>query len=456
MSTQINVTVGDQRLLQANKTRAAANQQNLDDRLTENKTVAALEPELEKKRQEEEQPGSIPVRRIPRRPAAQRTETFKYGITLIKDLQLIEENVQQIIGEPWFYYAGFSQGTASDALFWAGQVPVSLENRRVTYTTDSIKPYVYQSTPQFITAEIAPVFTATQTINIFESPISLRFFTSQTSWYTVVRSTIKEGTRVNFQENVRDVRYVTYGPPWPITLNPYTLNTLNLVVVSSTSTETYISCLHSYYILTMKDRDALPSFSGVVIPSESSLSEMIIAGARTLIQARYVQINNKTQQITQQYATLADYISYTRYANGVTGNAPFFSIPVAGTYYPDFIQNMFSGDPRKEIYTATSRTDWALDPYISNSTYDPESGSCVVAAKDKSNETIFVFSRTLDKNLPYAQVLIDTARPVAQFISTNTAATVANSTPQNFKLVTQFQNVYGSTVYTSPYAGEQT
>jgi hypothetical protein len=69
MTTRINVTIGDQRLLQNVKTRAAANQQALDDRQQNTKTETKASTALE---QTAERRNGVPENVVDRRPAAQR------------------------------------------------------------------------------------------------------------------------------------------------------------------------------------------------------------------------------------------------------------------------------------------------------------------------------------------------------------------------------------------------
>lgn len=450
MSTQINVTVGDQRLLQANKARTAANQQNLDDRLLAKQTEEKAAPLVEAQRAAEETPGSIPVRRIPRRPAAQRdAATLKYGITLIKDLRVVSADPQTVIGAPWLRYIRAQSGVGIDTYYYAAQISVPESVRNVSYNTQRIQPFVYVSDSQSFNSTTPPVFNNTKQLDGINNTVCLTGYW----WLLKVRRYIYEGYTAASGKGGQYKWYESSGPAWPITLNPYGPHYLEKAVISSTSTFTFISYVVSYYICDMY------TVTGYFAPAPSGLGDgpgedqrlVVGTNSRLIAQAFYAKINNSTQEAEYRNTTLLDTSPTFLYPRPDVPLSPFF----VNINYTNFVEAMFNDDPRKQLYQATSRIDWALDPYISNSTYDPESGLCVVAAKDKNAEKIFVFSRTLDKNLPYAQVLIDIARPVAQFISTNTATAVANNTPQNFKLVTQFQNVYGSTVYTSPYAGEQ-
>lgn len=70
MSTKINLTIGDQRLLQASKTRGAANQQALDDRTANKQTAATAEETIAAIG--EERPGASLTTNTARRPTAQR------------------------------------------------------------------------------------------------------------------------------------------------------------------------------------------------------------------------------------------------------------------------------------------------------------------------------------------------------------------------------------------------
>lgn len=76
MATQINITIGDQRLLQNVKTRAAANQQALDDRQQKAKTEDTATKAVER---EEEDRNGVPEPKVVRRPAANRRKKEEFG-----------------------------------------------------------------------------------------------------------------------------------------------------------------------------------------------------------------------------------------------------------------------------------------------------------------------------------------------------------------------------------------
>ena len=71
MSTEINITIGDQRLLQESKTRAAANQQSLDSRLEEQQLAEQLTEAVDEATPEDPRSDAFSLQ-LDRRPAAQR------------------------------------------------------------------------------------------------------------------------------------------------------------------------------------------------------------------------------------------------------------------------------------------------------------------------------------------------------------------------------------------------
>jgi len=76
MATKINITIGDQRLLQNVKTRAAANQQALNDRQQNAKTANSATEAVER---EEEDRNGVPEPKVVRRPAANRRKKEEFG-----------------------------------------------------------------------------------------------------------------------------------------------------------------------------------------------------------------------------------------------------------------------------------------------------------------------------------------------------------------------------------------
>ena len=89
MSTQINVTIGDQRLLQDNKTRAAANQQALDDRKA-NKQLEQKATKAAKAANPQETPGALPNTKTDRSPTANRPKNkYEAGLLLLDTASLI-------------------------------------------------------------------------------------------------------------------------------------------------------------------------------------------------------------------------------------------------------------------------------------------------------------------------------------------------------------------------------
>jgi hypothetical protein len=82
MSTEINITIGDQRLLQESKTRAAANQQSLDSRLEEQQLAEQLTEAVDEATPEDPRSDAFSLQ-LDRRPAAQRRKKEKIEIGFI-------------------------------------------------------------------------------------------------------------------------------------------------------------------------------------------------------------------------------------------------------------------------------------------------------------------------------------------------------------------------------------
>lgn len=103
MSTQINLTIGDQRLLQTAKTRGAANQQALDDRTANKQTAVKAEEQVAAT--QEERPGASVNNNLARRPTAQRERKDTASIYSVNGVNLVTDpTTDQTFSQEWTAY----------------------------------------------------------------------------------------------------------------------------------------------------------------------------------------------------------------------------------------------------------------------------------------------------------------------------------------------------------------
>lgn len=452
MSTQINVTVGDQRLLQTNKTRAAANQQNLDDRLTENKTAAALEPELKKKRQEEEQPGAIPVRRIPRRPAAQRraqeTALLFYDFLRFRTV----EGSGQSFTSSGSITVNTSKWSSSLQNFVYATAAYTFSFPSLHYENVQSQPTVYFYGPlKENTAEgnvLEPV--GSQVGDAYTLYFNVR---SIFLWYRQRRSVLRIGIGTYTNQT-----FVDSFASFP--LNYYTSQVgFRTAVQSSTDKFTFVSYIVEYNRNTVSDTDVdyIP-FGGFIGPAVPNYIDPVSATdtftlTTTLTRytvAVYISTNHTSGISTYRTINLGEVSVNKTY----TGAPDYFEPKVFyGTAYTqqqlqqqqvDFIANMDLADPRRAIYAETSRLDYALDTVINGCMYNPRTGGAYATGFDSEGKKVIVAKGQLQQNLDYYTALLIKTKPAAAAIKNSVASQVPAQLPAEFSIYNQFTNTVGT------------
>lgn len=222
MTTRINVTIGDQRLLQNVKTRAAANQQALDDRQQTRRDESKATKKLE---QTTERRNGVPINNVDRRPAAQtrkKPETVGFTGLIFPSARAVQGT--QITGsQPWqqYYVSGGSWSTRTKYNSYA-------------LSTFTVEPYFEKNTKEnnTFTKEFFTGFTPyTKTSSIEGLEWTIR---------DQISSSIAGGTRVS-------------NPP-AFPLNPISLNLLDQQRVITSCTDTHI-----YYSIFVRVYEISPS-----------------------------------------------------------------------------------------------------------------------------------------------------------------------------------------------------
>jgi hypothetical protein len=217
MSSKINITIGDQRLLQEAKTRGAANQQALDSRQQNAKTAAdaakAAEPEQPPRR------NGIPEPKVDRRPAAQTKKKETTGfIGLSLPSPRVIDGTRVTESKSWQQYY-VSAGT------WATRTKFN----GYSLSTITVQPYLEKKTKNqntFTVQSFSGFTSYTRTSSIESLEWTVR---------DQISSSIAGGTRIS-------------NPP-PFTQNPALLNLIRQqkVVTSCTDTHVYYSIFIRVY-----------------------------------------------------------------------------------------------------------------------------------------------------------------------------------------------------------------
>jgi hypothetical protein len=171
MSTKINVIVGDQRLLQDNKTRAAANQQALDSRTQQQQLEQQATTAVEEASPEE--PASdVPSSLQERRPAAQRRRKKPLAGTQLVGLANL--NLKTVPGSNQLIVTSW-EATSDPFPFTEGV-------NRIEVETTEYRPYAELLTQQ------ADKPIASSTLISGGTPYTVPLNTKQLDWYTAFRA----------------------------------------------------------------------------------------------------------------------------------------------------------------------------------------------------------------------------------------------------------------------------
>jgi len=441
MSTQINLTIGDQRLLQANKTRTAANQQALDDR-TASKQLEQKATEAAEAAAPEQRPGALPDTRTGRRPTAQRFGQ-KTGLLLFDNIKpkIVEDSSVNINNTNL-------QVSVQDTRFVSGNFVYSRAFVSTTnwlyYRTLNTSPIIYTfDSPQNMPTGIpTPQYLTSSDFNVY----SVYYSTTSSSWRTKRQAVLRIGTG----SAAAPQTFTDSLGAFPISTIASALE-LKTVVHSSTIDNTYVSYVIRYFGYNIGEYSG-PAVANLSKPGRGSA----ISLTDTYIQASSATLNTlgiyfKTDHQTGITTYRTETLDTTVYPLSTTTINVF--LPPGGVQpglYPftsqqqqNFVANMSVDDPRKIMYQQTNRLDYALDTAINGCMYNPDTGGMYVTAFDKNYENVFIAKATVDRGLTYATALLEQAKPAALAIKNNLADTVPTALTAPFTLYSQFINTLG-------------
>ena len=442
MSTKINVIVGDQRLLQDNKTRAAANQQALDSR-TQQQQLEQQAANAVEEASPEERPSDVPSPLLPRRPAAQRRRGDKYNLAILGNLRpsVVLNSLEVFNPGSWPYtYQRFYVGTP-ERISCPAEAPPSpnvdpytltneVQERAVASTAGITDNYHTDFTFQFAptlsylsVVQALPPYTQTQTAE------------QLSRWLLLIRNFITEFTTIcgfPFRSTTFSGFVDSVGFPFP-RQNVYSRFRADLQRVTTTPDYVY--------------------FSALLRTQRYDLAEQL-GGSYSIIG---FNASNETRTVTTRNFNAVEYGYYVRF-NPRTGiaesrltpletrfltSSPSRFVGEPGLFIPAALQNLYvsnfyADDPRRILYQNATNLTAALDPDVSNFGYNPKTGAVYFygTTVPGSSTNTFIYSGKVTTNKPYAEVipLLKTAKGELALLSEAPRVLQSGFPPIDFKL----------------------
>jgi hypothetical protein len=456
MSTEINITIGDQRLLQESKTRAAANQQSLDSRLEEQRLAEQLTEAVDETTPEDPRSDAFSLQ-LDRRPAAQRRrkEDDKFEIARLGNLfpTPVPNSAQSFSPGIWFFTTTLfrTEGTLS----CPAEPPPSTQNN----------PYTLNNWIQDFTERGINV----NGENNFYSDISVRFAPSLSylgsSYFLPERTLDKVNTtffRWVSRETILCVTFftkcgfpffvktfegdvVSNGPTFPRqSINSNLGATLQLT--SSTSTYLYFSTLlrhREYDVVEIGDR------TGTIRVKDFT----------NIAQGYYVRFNTKDFTVESRIVTLSsEFLTGSFFTQIAQPPTSFVSLALQEA----FASNFYPDDPRSSLRAVDLAQ--SLDFDINHFSYNPNTGAAyfygqhtvvfIDGSPNQLSPDAFVYFTRFDKGTPYGEVVgvLKKAKLLLRSLTTAPAVLTDNSFNQTF---TRKQSIFlGGVKVESPFPSE--
>jgi hypothetical protein len=384
MSTNINVTIGDARLLQQARERAAANQQALVARQETQTESAALQEALERAVLAEDPSNSV-VTDLLRRPAAQRrkketqeendpdnpfSDSVNYNLLFVNKIQpeTVLNSLQIFDPGPWSYTT--SSFRIGDPISCPAEPPPSpntspytLQNEiseRVQRLTDGAADNYH--------TDFSQIFRPNLRYLGLEYPLSSHLqdqtADSLSIWYVLISRFIEEYTTVcgfPFRNTTFSGRVDSVGPPFP----RQTINSrFGVFLQSITTTSQYV-----YFSALIRERryDLTTTTSGI-----SSEDRFVVTRNFTATDyGYYLRFDVKTRSNTLVKIPLAVNFLTSEPTRFFSQPSSFISLSLRQSY----AANLLPDDPRKSLYQNTTDPTAALDKVINEFGYDPETGA---------------------------------------------------------------------------------
>jgi hypothetical protein len=428
MSTKINVIVGDQRLLQDNKTRASANQQALDSRTQQQQLEQQANNAVEEASPEE--PASdVPSLLQERRPAAQRRKTgvlptyTRFSITNLTPVEV--PGTRQSFSTTWQYAspipgATFTENCDNPIL---GQFTASYVQIETQQLSTRLQDNIYADT----TTRFQPAlnFNAPYTLGSFDQATTIfRPLFSSYTWLTVLYisyvqtvytcQTVLDGQAAGTGiSKAFSVPLVSFNPTSFPRSVVYSEMTVLTPVLTSNADAVFISCfikqkLHEFNGFRGDYPFGYPAIPGVFVDNKSA-DWVGVNPASDTVYGYYSRYDRKTKTIATKTVLLRQ--------GQVTPFMTIRNINIDKAITPPdfflfdstrqlFITNMYQDDPRKSVYNTTSSLNTALDVSRNRIAYDNTTGFAYFFTTNKNtgSTTNYLYRGRFTPNSDYNAV----------------------------------------------------
>jgi len=438
MSTKINVIVGDQRLLQDNKTRAAANQQALDSRTQQQQLEQQATNATEKASSDEFRSGA-PTFVTVRRPAAQRRKTGvlpTYTRFSIADLTPIEvPGTRQSFSTTWQYTspivgATFTENCDNPIL---GQFTASYVQIETQQLSTRLQDNIYADT----TTRFQPAlnFNVVYTLGSFDQATTIyRPLFSSYTWLaalyiTYVQTVYTCQTVLDGQAAGTGISTAFFVPLF--SFNPtafprtivYSEMTVLTPVLTSSADAVFVSCfvkqkLHEFNKFIGSFPLGYPATPGVSVDSRGA-DWIGVNPASDTVYGYYSRYDRKTKTTTTKTVLLRQG-QVTPFSTIRNINIDKAIVPPNSFLFDDtrqlFITNMYQDDPRKSVYNTTSSLNIALDVNRNRIAYDTTTGFAYFFTTNKNtgSTTNYLYRGRFTPNSDYNAVYTNLTGASAQ------------------------------------------
>jgi hypothetical protein len=430
MSTKINVIVGDQRLLQNNKTRAAANQQALDSRTQQRQLEQQASNAIEEASPSELRSDS-PSFLFERRPAAQRRKTGvlpTYTRFSVSDLVPVKvAGTNRFFSTTWQYTSPVAGATISETcdnpilgVFTASYVqvetqrlPTRLENNVYADVTTRFQPTLNFNTP-YTLGSFNQAITLDQPLSSFSSYawLAALYINYRQDLYTC--QTVLDGQAAGTGiSKAFDIPLASFNPsPFPRAA-VYASMRVFPPVVTSNANAVFVSCFIKQKLYQPAVfRDSFPSgYPGApkVFITGANADWTGFRQASDTVYGYYSRYDRRTKTVQTKTVLLQDGQVTTqeiiRNRNITTAVRPADSF-LLDSARQLFITNMYQDDPRKNVYNTTLSLNTALDVNRNRLAYDNTTGFAYFFTRNRNTgfNTNYLYRGRFTLNADYNAV----------------------------------------------------
>jgi hypothetical protein len=442
MSTQINVTISDQHLLQDSKRRAAANQQALDSRTQQQQLEQQAANAIEEA-SPEERPSDVPSPLLARRPAAQRRKGDKYNLAILGNLRpsVVINSLEVFNPGSWPYtYQRFYVG-APERISCPAEAPPSPNDFPYTLTNE-VQERAIASTAGItdnyhtdFTFHFSPTLVYLTVVQALPPYIQTQTTEQLSRWLLSIRNFITEFTTVcgsPFRATTFSGFVDSAGFTFP-RQNVYSRFRVDLQRVTTTPDYVYFSALLRTQRYDLAEQVG-GSYSTIGFNASNETRTVTTRNFTSVAYGYYVRFNTRTGIAEPRLTPLETSFLTSLPSPSVRQPTDFIPAALQNLY----VSNFYADDPRRILYQNATNLIAALDPDVSNFGYNPKNGAVYFygTTVPGSSTDIFIYSGKVTTNKPYAEVvpLLKTAKAKLALLSEAPRVLQSGFPPIDFKL----------------------